>query len=136
MPVSEINPLQDARWSALVASHPRSSIFHTVEWLEALRRTYHYVPRVFTTCAAGAPLTNGIAFCQVNSWLTGSKLVSLPFSDHCDPLVQDAADLQTLIFGIRQNAATSFRHAEIRPRSIEVGAYDALMAQGHSRLFF
>ena len=32
------------------------------------------------------PLENGFLFCRVESWLTGRRLVSLPFSDHCEPL--------------------------------------------------
>ncbi len=43
---------------------------------------------VLTTCAPDAPLTDGVVFCEVDSWLTGRRLVSLPFSDHCEPLLQ------------------------------------------------
>ena len=125
MLVFEINPLSDPRWTAFLESHPRSSIFHTTAWLEALRRTYDYTPRVFTTGAPGMPLTNGIVFCHVNSWLTGSKLVSLPFSDHCEPLVEGAADLRALISGIRESSTGTgeFKHAEIRPLLLELEPY-------------
>ena len=117
MPVFEIDPQQDPRWISLVESHPRASIFHTREWLEALRRTYGYPPRVFTTSPDGAPLRNGIVFCHVRSWLTGSKLVSLPFSDHCDPLVDDPADLRSLLSVVAgQSTSGNFKYAEIRPR--------------------
>src|SRR5256886_3244169 len=34
-------------------------------------------------------LQNGIPFCVVRSWLTGRRLVALPFSDHCDALGSD-----------------------------------------------
>jgi hypothetical protein len=32
----------------------------------------------------------------VRSWLTGDRLVSLPFSDHCEPLVEDAEQFRAL----------------------------------------
>jgi hypothetical protein len=32
----------------------------------------------------------------VSSWLTGSRFVSLPFSDHCEPLIQCAEQFETL----------------------------------------
>ena len=48
-----------------------------------------YQPVAFTTCAPAAELRNAVVFCEIQSWLTGSRLVSLPFSDHCDPLVDD-----------------------------------------------
>jgi len=119
MPVFEIHPEEDPKWAAVIESDPRSSIFHTPAWLEALRRTYRYIPRVLTTSPPGAPLANGIVFCQVESWLTGSKLVSLPFSDHCEPLFQDASSLEALLRGISERASGKFRYAEIRPRSTE-----------------
>jgi hypothetical protein len=122
MPIFEINPLEDSRWTSLVESHPRSSVFHTRAWLEALNRTYHYRPTAFTTCSPDSPLTNGLIFCQVESWLTGRKLVSLPFSDHCDALVQDAADLKPLLSATRESAVHGFKYAEVRPRSDQLTA--------------
>ena len=56
MQVYELNPLKDARWAALLAKHPRASIFHSIAWLEALHRTYGYEPIVFTTAPPGPPL--------------------------------------------------------------------------------
>lgn len=32
-----IDVVNDPRWITLVSRHPHASIFHTVEWLEALR---------------------------------------------------------------------------------------------------
>jgi CelD/BcsL family acetyltransferase involved in cellulose biosynthesis len=119
--VYEIDPQNDPRWTTLVESHPQSSVFHTRQWLEALRRTYGFKPKVFTTSPAGTPLTNGIAFCDVNSWLTGPRLVSLPFSDHCEPLVGSAVDLQALLSESLQNEGPHLKYLEIRPRSIELG---------------
>src|SRR5580700_5556025 len=84
-----IDPLSDDRWNDLVAHHPRATTFHQRGWLQALARTYDYHPLVLTTGAAGEPLDNGIVFCHIASWVTGTRLVSLPFADHCDPLLND-----------------------------------------------
>ena len=86
---NRIQPLTDPRWAELVKRHPRSSVFHTREWLEALHRTYGYEPVAMTTCSPDA-LTNAVVFCRVESRLTGRRLVSLPFSDHCELLVEDS----------------------------------------------
>jgi len=120
MAVYEVDPRLDARWTALVESHPDSSVFHTVDWLNALERTYRYTPRVFTTTPPGSPLLNGIAFCQVDSWLTGSRLVSLPFSDHCEPLIHGDEDLPELLSHIASQTAGKLRYSEIRPRMMEM----------------
>src|SRR5215467_14482639 len=82
----QLDPIKDLRWAALVEKHPHASVFHSVAWLQALRNTYGYEPVVFTTSPPHAELTNAMVFCRIESWLTGRRLVSLPFSDHCEPL--------------------------------------------------
>jgi hypothetical protein len=123
--IYEIDPLRDVRWRALVETHPLASAFHTVEWLEALRRTYAYVPIALTTNPPDVPLTNGIVFCRVDSWLTGSRLVSLPFSDHCEPLVQDDADLRALLSEARKRTKGGLKYTEFRPRNAELSGLSA-----------
>src|ERR1700693_4673560 len=78
-----LDPLRDPRWLELIKKHPAASVFHSREWLSALRLAYGYEPVVYTNCEPSAELTSGIVFCKVRSWLTGRRLVSLPFSDHC-----------------------------------------------------
>ena len=120
MAVYEIDPQKDSRWTELVAKDPRSSIFHTREWLEALRQTYGYKATAFTTSEPRNPLVNGVVFCEVNSWLTGSRLVSIPFSDHCEPLVRDMRDLCELLCEIQKKTRPRLEYAEIRPRLAEL----------------
>ena len=82
----QLDPIRDSRWRRFVGNHFQASVFHTVAWLQALQKTYKYEPVVFTTSPPEEELKNGIVFCRVESWLTGRRLVSLPFSDHCEPL--------------------------------------------------
>jgi len=93
----QLDPTEDPRWSGLVEKHPRASVFHTAAWLRALRQTYGYEPMVFTTSPPGAELENGLVFCRVSSRLTGNRLVSLPFSDHCEPLCDSTEELDLLV---------------------------------------
>src|SRR4249920_2949505 len=94
--VHTFNPLEDNRWPAFVQSDPNASIFHTAGWLKSLQATYQYEPIAFTTSAPGGDLKNAIVFCKVKSWITGRRLVSLPFSDHCEPLVENPDELNDL----------------------------------------
>src|SRR5277367_1211400 len=114
--VHRVNPLSDPRWDTLVACHPKASVFHQRAWLEALRRTYAYEPIVFTTSPPSVELKNGILFCHVDSWLTGHRLVSLPFSDHCEPICDSIEEMETLI-GQSQAFVNSrrWRYLELRP---------------------
>ena len=121
--VYEVNPLHDSRWEALVSSHPRSSVFHSTKWLRSLQTTYGYEPVVVTTCSPGAVLSNGLVFCQVKSWLTGRRLVSLPFSDHCEPLVNNSAELDHLLLHMNRDVdAGKWRYVEIRPIVCQPGS--------------
>jgi lipid II:glycine glycyltransferase (peptidoglycan interpeptide bridge formation enzyme) len=80
-------PLTDPRWDIFLQGHPNASVFHSSPWLEALNKTYGYEVVAYTTSADTQELENALVFCRVRSWLTGSRIVSLPFSDHCEPLV-------------------------------------------------
>lgn len=112
----QIRPLKDPRWDEFLQMHPRSSVFHTTAWLEALRRTYGYEPIAFTTSPPGADLANAIVFCVVDSWLTGCRLVSLPFSDHCEPLVDRQADQYAILAAVEQELKQKkLLYAELRP---------------------
>ncbi len=111
--IYELDPLADARWVEFVKKHPRASVFHTPSWLRALRLTYGYQPVALTTNAPGEPLTTGLVSCRVSSWLTGKRIVSLPFSDHCEPLVDRREDLEAMLGHLRRMGAN--RYVELRP---------------------
>jgi CelD/BcsL family acetyltransferase involved in cellulose biosynthesis len=63
-------------------------------------------------------LTNGIVFCRISSWLTGRRMVSLPFADHCEPLVENSEECEE-IFESLQSALDreALKYVEIRPLS-------------------
>ena len=114
--VYQVDPLKDPRWPAFLKRHPAAQSFHTPGWLEALRRTYGYEPVVFTTSGPGSELRNGLVFCRIQSWLTGRRLVSLPFSDHCEPLVDSREEMELLWSCVKSEMdADGLKYAEIRP---------------------
>ena len=122
----QIDPTTDARWADLVERHPNSSVFHTVGWLKALQRTYSYAPTAFTTSPPTSELKNGIVFCHVDSWLTGNRLVSLPFSDHCEPLCDSAEDMSFLIEHLQTASVDrKWKYLELRPIHWNFGQVDS-----------
>lgn len=129
--VFEVDPLSDSRWPDLVAAHPQASAFHTCAWLSALQATYGYRPLVLTTSAPDAPLKNAMVFCEVRSWLTGRRLVSLPFSDHCEPLLDDPAILDPILLHARRAVEQGrYRRVEIRPHSAQTGESAGFESKG------
>lgn len=117
-----IDPLTDARWEGLVSRHPQASAFHLRGWLAALKETYGYEPFAVTSASPGEPLEDAFVACRVRSWLTGARIVSLPFSDHCDPLASDAGTERLLLDRlIEESKRRSCGYLEIRPLSSSVG---------------
>src|SRR6266481_4360846 len=95
--VYEVDPLRDPRWQTLVEQHPHASVYHTAGWLQALHHTYGYEPVAFTDSPPTSDLKKALLFCDIRSWLTGHRMVSLPFSDHCAPLCDGGTEFASLI---------------------------------------
>jgi len=114
MTAYKLNPLTDPRWPEFTNSNPEAFIFHTREWLNAIHLTYGYEPVVFTT-SQEKTLSNAVVFCHIRSWLTGTRLVSLPFSDHCQPLAKEL-DLETILSDLEnQRRSKKLKYVELRP---------------------
>jgi CelD/BcsL family acetyltransferase involved in cellulose biosynthesis len=135
--VYEVDPLCDPRWERFVDDHPQASVFHSPGWLGALKNSYGYNPFVLTTSPPGTTLKNGLLFCRVKSWLTGKRIVSLPFSDHCDPLANSPEEMDDLVVHARDWVdAGEWKYAEIRPKSYQpdsrTGLREGLRYRAHS----
>jgi len=118
MHVFILDPILDSRWDDFVAAHPGASVFHHTGWLKALASTYGYRSTVVTSARPGSPLTDGVAFCEVNSWVTGRRLVSVPFADHAEPLLSDPAQIPEFHEWIRAEwDHRHWRYIELRPLS-------------------
>lgn len=82
-----------------------------------MQLTCGFEPVAFTTSPPGAPLADGAVFCVVRSRITGSRLVSLPYADHCALLDNASSGLaQALLTSLRDLLENlRVRSAELRP---------------------
>jgi len=121
MDIHFIDPTRDERWEQFLQAHPDASLFHSSAWLKALYTTYGFQPLLLTTAGPSEPITNGTPFCRIHSWMTGSRLVSVPFSDHCQPLSdpQEAVGA-TSEFLSRLLEWEHCNHVELRPIGADV----------------
>jgi CelD/BcsL family acetyltransferase involved in cellulose biosynthesis len=111
-----IDPLADERWGDFAAKHPKASVFHQPGWLEALARTYGYDVFALTSTATGSALTDGVVFCRVSSWITGTRAVSLSFSDHCEPLMSADQIPELCRYLAERCGRQGWKYVELRPR--------------------
>jgi CelD/BcsL family acetyltransferase involved in cellulose biosynthesis len=116
MSFQPIDPLEDGRWAEFLERQPNASVFHSPGWLKALKVTYGYEPVVYTSSRPGEALQDGVALCVVKTWLVQPRLVSLPFSDHCEPLVSGQENLSELLALLRKGVSEKrWSSVELRP---------------------
>jgi CelD/BcsL family acetyltransferase involved in cellulose biosynthesis len=92
--VVDVPAVSHPLWQTLVTQR-RSDVFHSPAWASVLTDTYGFEVRARVLHQEGQPLA-GLAVVTVDDHL-GRRHVSLPFSDFCDPLVDDAAQLRGLM---------------------------------------
>jgi CelD/BcsL family acetyltransferase involved in cellulose biosynthesis len=91
----QLDPL-DETWARFATSNVRADIFHHPAWGKVLAESYGYRPFVLAVADSGGMVRAGVPMMEVDSRLTGRRWVSLPFSDHCAPLYEDACALERL----------------------------------------
>ena len=107
MQVDTINPTRDSTWEDFVLESPGATVFHSTAWAHVLQDTYGFQPRYLAARDGSGGIIAGIPLVETR----GRRVVSLPFSDRCAPLISDDAagvallvELKTMV---RTNAASS-----------------------------
>jgi CelD/BcsL family acetyltransferase involved in cellulose biosynthesis len=90
-----IEPISDPAWLGLLQRSPSATIFHHPRWLELLRSQYGYEPHG-CCIEEGGEIVAGIPIALIESRLTGRRLVSLPFSDVCPPVLAGGANADAI----------------------------------------
>ena len=95
MKVVCIDPRTSPLWQTLVVK-TESSVFHSPSWIQVLTDTYGWEASAYVIVdEAGEPCA-GIPLCRIAD-MFGERIVALPFSDYCDPLIRDAESWRVLI---------------------------------------
>ena len=132
MQVKIIDPSSDKRWDEFVKNHSNSTIFHTSNWARVLQKTYGYIPYYFILEDSDKKIKAGCPFFLIKSWLTGNRLVCLPFTDVCYPLVTSGEDIESLLSATIEKAKKEKAdYIEVRGRHPDVFLRD-LHFENHS----
>ena len=87
--LKSVNPLTCGGWNDWndwITAEDRYSCFHCSEWAHVLRDSYDYRPHYLISRSSDR-FSASLSFMEIDSVLTGRRGVSLPFSDHCDPVI-------------------------------------------------
>jgi hypothetical protein len=121
MALFRFDPISDPRWQDLLQRHPMASVFHTTGWLTALKRTYGFEPVALGKGNTGQPLSAALVFCRMDSHLTGHRIISLPFSDHCQPLTDTTNDFTEILDAFKEEVGGHIpMYGEFRPVTMPV----------------
>jgi len=92
-----VDPRNHLLWCRLVSQAP-SSVFHSPSWMRVLSDTYGWEPSAYLALDDSGEPQAGLPFCRISDAL-GERVVALPFSDYCDPLVNDMNSWRVLVHG-------------------------------------
>ena len=117
MQVKTIDPLEDPRWDDFVLTNKYGSIYHLSAWRALIEKTFGHKPLYLILQENGDRIKAALPLFFIKSWLTGNRLVSLPFCSFCDPIVESTADLNRLlntVFTIQKESNS--KYVEIRTK--------------------
>jgi hypothetical protein len=83
--VHRLDPTSDGNWDADVATCDGATFFHGSSWARVLKDAYGFNPVYFAVRHSGQ-MQALLPMMDVDSWITGRRGVSLPFTDECAPL--------------------------------------------------
>lgn len=86
-------------WDSFVESHPFGWISHLSAWKEVLEASFKHVKGHFLAMRdpGSSRILAGLPIYAVKSWLTGNRLVSVPFITHSEVLVTSSGQMQMLL---------------------------------------
>jgi len=109
-----INPITYPGWDELLLRTPGASFFHSSAWAKVLAESYGYTPLYFTVLENGK-LRALVPMMEVNSFLTGKRGVSLPFTDYCEPIVGETNEFVVLFNSIIEyGKKKGWKYVELR----------------------
>jgi hypothetical protein len=90
-----IDPINNPEWIEFLGSHEHTTIFHHPAWLKILSQQYGF--SIFSACVyERGKIASGLALCSAGGISGRKRLLSLPFTDHCEPLIKDNTHLSAL----------------------------------------
>jgi CelD/BcsL family acetyltransferase involved in cellulose biosynthesis len=127
--ISILNPIEHPDWDELLLTADRATFFHTTAWARVLSESYGYKPLYFATIDNGK-LAGLIPVMEIESFLTGKRGVSLPFTDICHPIADTDDIFQALMERLTQHGKSAgWKYIEIKGGSAFLGKAAAPCAE-------
>jgi len=103
----------------MVADHPLGSVYQHTTFGKVITSTFgHIEPYYMALLDKGGRCLGGLALFLVKSWLTGNRLVSIPWACYGDPMTNSVGEFETLfkeVLELAQRVKASY--VEIKTRN-------------------
>lgn len=90
------------KWDAFVRFHSDGSLEHHSAWLNVLTETYGHQSFCITLETAKGEIQGLIPFIAIERFLTAKRVVSLPFTDSCDPILPGLKSEELISFILQE----------------------------------
>ena len=94
--IVDMDPCRDERWDRFVEGHPYGWVSHLSGWKRVMERCFKHIKAHHFAILEDKKVIAGLPVYEVKSWLTGNKLVSIPFATLCDPLISSRDEFHQL----------------------------------------
>jgi hypothetical protein len=89
----------DEHWDSYVTQHPDGWLTHTADWKKVIEKSFGHI-KGYCFCLVDKNYNDiiaGIPAFIVDSYISGKRLVSIPFATICDPLADNNAHIDLLV---------------------------------------
>jgi lipid II:glycine glycyltransferase (peptidoglycan interpeptide bridge formation enzyme) len=92
--------LEDERIVPFLLKNENASVYHHPAWLKAIAKSFKHKSFYLIKTDGHGEITGLIPFVYISSKFTGKRIISLPFSTYCDPLLS-SEDIKPAITFLR-----------------------------------
>jgi len=111
------------QWDDYVRFHPNGTPFHLHNWLKTIYDSYHFETFLYAIKDNQGRLTSILPLFLIKSIITGSRIISLPFTDYCGPLCSSREEEKELLIAIKETFGERVKHIEIRSKLMDEGSF-------------
>jgi serine/alanine adding enzyme len=134
--VEIIDPVRDPRWDTFVEAHPYGWICHLSGWKEVLEKSFPHMKGYYFVLLDDTrrEIKAGMPVFEVRSWLTGKRLVSIPFATLSDPLVSSNEHME-LLLDAAVNVFNKLRSSYLEIRTLSSSPFIQTNRLGDTRFY-
>jgi len=125
------NESEMKNWDEFIMSHPKGTPFHLSCWMRTVSEVYSFSPLFFVLENDSNDICGILPCFFIKGIFNGKKMVCLPFSDFCGPLVKGNHQENYLLTRIIHDDTDQIKNLEIRSQISDASGFIILNYYKH-----